>query len=204
MSKVKTPSFDDFTMTKAKISIEGVYCEFVIKRVVDGEVQNVEGTLNGRYQPHPDLINTRDKLREYLINAFSLNKGYDLAIKYLKGEQKEKAQDELVELYRQIEVTSISISGKDALRGAVISGKIESYNGSKCAMNTPRIVFESEKIGFEKKVEEVAELIEREVYKYLFENKKAQTDLFDDSDDEGNVPNAKDVKQPVAEGAGLQ
>ena len=69
-------------------------------------------------------------------------------------------------------------------------------------MNTPRIVFSSDKLGYEQQVKNQIEMIEREVYKYLFEGKKAQQDLFDNkdgSDDAGNLPKAKTIQVVGAE-----
>lgn len=194
MSKLKPVNFDQFTLKKAKISDTGVDCDFEEKRVIDGTAQVIEHNVKAKYIPHPDLTRLRDTLREYLVKAYHLNIGYDTAIKYLKGEQKKIAEEGMIDLYNKIEVTGISIGGEEQLRGVVISGKIESNNKSKCAMNTPRIVFSSEKLGYELDVEGQIELIEREIYKYLFEGKKAQKELFDSkSDDEGNIPKATDV-----------
>jgi len=215
MSKLKVVDFDQFTLKKAKIGDTSVECDFEENRVIDGKGHLIVHNVKCDYIPHPDLIRLRDTLREYLVKAYHLGTGYEVAIKYLKGEQKKIAEDGMIDLYDKVEITGISIGGDDQLRGVVISGKIQSFNKSKCAMNTPRIVFSSEKLGYELDVEGQVELIEREIYKYLFEGKKAQKDLFDDdkkkttpkSDDKGNVPKAETVATgQVAEksGAGLQ
>lgn len=194
MSKLKNLSLDNFTLKKAVISDNGLNVDYDEKVVIDGETTVIEHNVKTKYIPHPDLINYRDSLKEYLISAFSLNKGFEMAVKYLKGEQKTKVEESILDLYSSVEITGISIGGSDQLRGVVISGKIESFNKSKCAMNTPRIVFSSDKLGFELDVEGQIEMIEREIYKYLFEGKKAQAELFDDSDDNGDVPKSKTIQ----------
>lgn len=194
MAKLKAVDFDSFTLKKAVIGDTSVECSFEEKRVIDDTAQVIDHTVKAKYIPHPDLIRLRDTLREYLVKAYHLDSGYELAIKYLKGEQKTKAEEGMIDLYEKIEVTGISIGGDEQLRGVVISGKIESNNKSKCAMNTPRIVFSSEKLGYELDVEGQVELIEREVYKYLFEGKKAQKDLFDDDGNDGD--NTEKVTTP--------
>jgi len=219
MSKLKAVDFDQFTLKKAKIGETSVQCEFEENRVIDGKAHLIAHTISCSYIPHPDLIRLRDTLREYLVKAYHLGSGYEVAIKYLKGEQKKIAEDGMIDLYDKVEITGISIGGDEQLRGVVISGKILSFNKSKCAMNTPRIVFSSEKLGYELDVEGQIELIEREVYKYLFEGKKAQQDLFDGdekksnkskSDDAGNIPAAETIEVVGAEkvaasgGDGLQ
>jgi hypothetical protein len=179
MSTNETVMLENFTLKKAIISKDGIEANFDKKAVVDGQAQTIEFTVKARYIPHPDILKLSKTLRTYLIKAFSLDEGYEMAVKYLKGEQKNKAEEAMIELYNKVEVTGISIGGDKQLRGVVISGKIESTNKSKSAMNAPRIVFSSDKLGYEKDVEEIVNRIEEEVHAYLFENKKAQAELFE-------------------------
>lgn len=212
MSKLKAVDFDQFTMKKAKIGNTSVECDFEENRVIDGKAHVIQHSIKCSYIPHPELIRLRDTLREYLVKTYHLDLGFETAIKYLKGEQKKIAEDGMIDLYDKVEITGISIGGEEQLKGVVISGKITSFNKSKCAMNTPRIVFSSEKLGYELDVEGQVEMIEREVYKYIFEGKKAQQDLFDeakkvdDSDEKGDLPKAKTIPVVGAEtvGSGLQ
>ena len=95
-----------------------------------------------------------------------------------------------------IEVTGVSISGSEQLKGAVISGKIKSWNGGKCAINTQRVNFESDKLGFEETIRDLVSDVETEIFEYLFKNKRAQLGLFDGDDGEqigDNKDNAKAV-----------
>lgn len=181
MAKLEPVRFDDFTLKKAVIKDNSVVAEFEENRIIDDQAKVIQHRIEADYHPHPDLIEYRNKLREFLMKAYSMDKGHEMAIKYLKGEQKKIAEESLIELYDILEVTGVSISGDDQLKGVVISGKIKSFNGAKCAMNTPRIVYSSEKLGYEQDVESIVELITREVYKYIFEGKKAQQDLFDEA-----------------------
>ncbi len=107
MSKLKPVNFDQFTLKKAKISDTTVECDFEEKRVIDGTAQVIEHNVKAKYLPHPDLTRLRDTLREYLINAYHLNTGHEIAIKYLKGEQKQKAEESMMDLYDKVEVTGI-------------------------------------------------------------------------------------------------
>lgn len=205
MSKLNSVKYENFTLKKAVIGKESIDCTFEEIRVVDGQSKTVNHKITSNIPPHPDMIKLRDTLRDYLIKAYHLNTGYDLAIKYLKGQQKEKANDALLDMYNLIEVTGISIGGDEQLRGVVISGKIESNNGFKCAMNTPRIVFSSEKLGYEEDVEHQIDLIDIELYKYLFENKKAQLDLFDnDEPKDVPFPDNLEVNDPKTVSSGLE
>lgn len=188
MTKLSNVKFDDFTMKKVKVTDKGVNVIFEVKRVIDDEAQIIEHTITAKYQPHPDLTHYLTEMREFLFKAYGMNKGFDIALKYLKGEQKKKAEDAMSEQLRSITVMGISVSGEDQLRGAVISGKCTSFNEAKQAMNSPRIVFSSEKIGIEQDVETMCELLTKEVYKYIFEGKKAQAELFDNQKKEEPEP----------------
>ena len=193
MSTNEIVRFDDFTLKKCKIAKDGIEASFDKKAVIDDQAQVIEYDVKAKYFPHPDILKLRNKLREYLVKAYHLDEGYEEALKYLKGEQKKNTQEKMMDLYDKIEVTGISIGGDDQLRGVVISGKIESNNKSKCAMNTPRIVFSSDKLGYEQDVQGIIDEIEEEVHAYLFKNKKAQAELFESH--QAEVPNEEKPKK---------
>ena len=201
---LKPIKLDNFDLKKVKIQNDFVECEFNEKRTIDGVSHTLVHTLKAKYIPHPDLLYSRDKLKDVLIKSHHHHEVYNEAIEYLKGEQKEKVEKAFLDICNKIEVTGVSISGDEQLKGAVVTGKIESHNGSKCAVNSPRIVFSSDKIGNEKDVEKIVELLTIETYKYLFEGKRAQTSLFDtdqqDEDFEGTtkkVKNENEVFNPL-------
>lgn len=196
---LKQIKLDNFDLKKVKIQNDFVECEFHEKRTIDGVSHTLVHSLKAKYVPHPDLLIARDKLKDFLIKSHHHHDVYSEAIKYLKGEQKQKIENVFLDVCNKIEVTGCSISGDDQLKGAVITGKIESNNGSKCAINSPRVVFSSDKIGYEKDVEDCVEMLTRETFKYLFEDKRAQTSLFDsdqqDEDFEGTTKAVKEEKQ---------
>ena len=196
MTKIKTIARDNFTLKKAKISKEGVFLKGTEKRTVDGKTENIEIEMKAKYQPHPDLINLKDSLKPHLAKAYSLNKVFDMAMNYLASGKKDKVQELMDEVLNNIEVSSISVGGTDQLKGAVISGKLLSWNDAKCAINTPRIVFSSDKIGIETDVEDAVQLIESEVYKYFYEGKQAEAGLFDQSNEDDS--NQGEKKMEVA------
>ena len=179
MSKLKPVKPEDFTLKKATINNDGLECSFVENRIIDKSPQVIAHKIKANYIPHPELIRLRDKLKEFLVKAYHMDRGYEHAINGLTGKKLKDAEDSYLDLLLKIEVTGVSIGGEEQLRGAVISGKVESNNGAKCAMNTPRIVFSSEKLGYEQDVEIEVGLIAAEVYRYIFEGKKAQAELFD-------------------------
>jgi len=199
MSKLKFVEFDNFTLKKAKVSTQKVEIEFEERFVADDNPHIRKHIIKSDIMPHPDLTNKINDLKGYLAKAYHYEKLYNAGRK-LKKTEDENFTNEYLDILNQIEVMGISIGGNDNLRGVVISGKMESNNGAKVAMNTPRIVFESEKLGYESEVEEKIIDISEEIYAYLFENKKANKELFDEiSNDKGEIPKAVDVA-----GSGLQ
>ena len=55
---------------------------------------------------------------------------------------------------------------------------LETPNGLKTAINTPRIKLAQISYGFEEELEAITEQIKGEVYAYLFKGKQAQLSLF--------------------------
>jgi len=192
MSKLPTLDRDNFKVKKVRVSDEGVEATFQETRIIAGQTHIIEHDAKAKYLPHPDLTGFMEDLKIYLYKAYGINVGFDLALNYSKGGQKQKCEQSKTDVLAEIEVTAISVSGTGDLKGAVISGKTISFNDAKVAMNTPRIVFKSEKLGFEQEVEQKIGLIESEVYKYFYEAKSSQESLF------------KGKQQPVEEGMGLQ
>lgn len=201
MSQLRTLKRDQFTMKKVKFNNPGLTAVFTEKRDIEGNIETIQTSKTAKYNPHPDLVAHKNSLKHYLAKCYGFHIGFDIAEKYLKGEQKQKAIDAKIEHYDKIQVTGVSISGEEDLVGAVISGKIESNNGSMIAMNTPRIVFSSDKIGYEKEVQKICELIEIETYKYLFNGKSSQQSLnFNESEDADDIE-VKDPKEVDANAA---
>lgn len=186
MSKLVAMKRDNFTLKKAKILDNLVECEFEERKIVDGEPRVIQHTVKAPYVPHPDLISFKDDLKQYLMMTLCLTDQYDCDVKYLKGEQKKKSEEQHKAFCEKLVITGISISGDDQLKGVIITGKLKNRMGGFTALNSPRIIFSSDKLGFEGKVEDLSGLVEIEVYKCLFENKTSQQDLFD-SNEELNV-----------------
>lgn len=182
MSKLVAMKRDNFTLKKAKILDDLVECDFEERKVVEGEPRIIQHTTKAPYIPHPDLVSFKDDLKEYLMKCLCLSDQYEHDVKYLKGEQKIKATEQHQAMCDKLVITGISISGEDQLRGVIITGKLKNRMGGYTALNSPRIIFSSDKLGFEGKVQDLSGLVEIEVYKCLFENKSAQIELFDESD----------------------
>ena len=170
---------DKFNLSKVKASGEGVEITFSKKAVnpVDG---NLGGNLDNDALPHPDLLELLKGLKPYLLKSLRIQQLHDTAVKYLKGDQKKKFLEDWKEIEDTLEITGVSWSGKDDLEGVIISGKYSNQLEGKTPLNSPRIVFSSEILGYEQKVQKHVERIRIEAHKYFFEGKKAQGELFDE------------------------
>lgn len=94
--------------------------------------------------------------------------------------QKKQAEKAFEEVLNKLSVTGISLSGKDENVGVVITAAFTADSNQKMAINSHRVKFKEERYGFEEDMEKIIGEIELEVYAFLFENKKAQLELFDE------------------------
>lgn len=165
--------YQNFDLTKVKLTKDGLDFSFFEK----GNGHN-EYAVTCEGIPHPDLTNQLDKLKEYLAKRLDLLKGWDYAREHLRGNL-DALQDAIKGYEAEVQrcnVSGISIVGQDQLRGVKITGSLKCLQGS-VGLASPNITFSSEKLGYEKEVEEICEKIREEVYLYHFKNKRAQQDL---------------------------
>ncbi len=179
MSKLVAMKLDNFTLKKARILDSSIECEFEENKIVNDEPRVIQHTTKAPYIPHPDLISFRDDLKPYLMKSLCLTDQYDHDVKYLKGDQKKKAEEQHKALCDKVVITGISISGEDQLRGVIITAKLKNRMDGFTALNSPRVIFSSDKLGFESNVENLVGLIQIELYKCIFENKSSEQTLFD-------------------------
>jgi hypothetical protein len=193
----------NFNLTRVKLGSEGLYCEFSEQLTSNGESTIVDHTIKCKSEPHPDLKNAMNGLKVYLIDVLNIEEGLHLAIKYLKGEQKKKAEDLRFSILENISISSLTISGLKDETSVLISATMESKTGKKVAINSPLINLTNEVLGYENELEELTEDVIKEVHAYLFNNKRAQVGMFDDTEEGGEavLEIAKDIiKQPKEPG----
>lgn len=172
---------EDFELLKVKFNANGLEVNFKAnKHDEQGHKSELLFNVTSPVICHPELLIFKTKLREYLMRSVGLYKLHDIAMKYLKGDQKDKVAEAFGDMVYETEVMSVSKSGQDQLEGIIISGKMTNLMEGKTAINSPRMVFSSDKMGFEDDVETLYFELEEEVYAYIFENKKAQLDLFEE------------------------
>lgn len=184
---------NQFELQKIKIlkGGSGVSINFNVKR------DDAGSSVTDRYNketttfPHPDLLNVVESLKDLLVRAVGketirserIIAGFKSNFK--KEESYQELENAIDEHYKgemtKITVTGVAISGYESNKGAIITGTYLCKNGSKIAINSPRIRFEGESFGFEQSVMEICQVIEEESYLYTFEGKQAQQEiLFDE------------------------
>jgi len=186
---------ENFTLSKVKIVKNGgldvTYRETKKdKGITDTIDLNIKNTVN----PHPDLVNKINELKEYLAKCLGMDTMLSLSKSKGLDANHQKAFKEVVvlienahnEQMKKIAITGVSINGviendKDK-RSVVISGTQLMDNNAKIALNSPRIKLNTDQFKFEADVQELINELSDEVSAYLFDGKKAQLELFGTED----------------------
>lgn len=140
----------DFDFKKSKLKEGVVHVDYSINFKANGGIRHPKITdeIN---DPHPDLVNSIKSFLDILLDIW---------------EFEPNSADE-------VQVTGVSISGKDDNVGLIITGK-KSVEGGVVAMNSHRIRLAGDTYGYEGKLNEAYENHKKEVYLALYENKTAQ------------------------------
>lgn len=165
---------DEFDLQKFKIDKDSMKVEFnEVRKTNDGTIK-IPHSMEPPFQPHPDLLDLLSRMKSYVLKQYDYNTIYALRT---KGNEEMKAAWK--ELNQNLTVTGFTLIGSENLKGAIITAKIKTESGTR-ALPTGRIVFSSDKLGYEKECEVLTDELKKEVYSCLFENKRAQLDLFQD------------------------
>jgi len=178
-----------FELQKIKIlkGGSGVEINFNVKRSEAGSETTDRYSKETTTFPHPDLLKAVDKLKGLLIQAVGRHSVKSERI--IAGfKQNFKKEADYLELEKAIEdhykgeslkigISGVAVSGYDSNKGAIITGTYLCKNGSKIALNSPRVRFEGETMGFEQALFEICQVIEQEAYLYTFQGKQAQQEI---------------------------
>ena len=181
---MKTPSEKAFSLSKVKvINGGGLDVHFEVEEACGAEVYRENYHLSSGKEIHPDLQHLFDRLKPIMARVYHLSFFRSLLetpdFKATK-KQVELAEEAFKEVTAKLNVTGISLSGKDANVGVVLTGTFTADSNQKMAINSHRMKFSDTRYGFEEELEEIIGQIETEVYAFLFKNKRAQLELFDE------------------------
>lgn len=172
----------DFTLSKLKLTKGGgVSVEYDLTESVNGEKQEIHYCVDSVADVHPDLKKSLNCLRFIMARVFdytgvmALVEAADFGGTKAQIKQAAEFFDNMVS---RIEVRGVTLSGKDEKAGILISASFDVADGYSVIINSPRIKFAGRTFGFEVELGCIAADIEREVYAFLFEGKRAQLSVF--------------------------
>ena len=182
---MKTPTESSFYLSKVKVIAEGgLDVHFEVEEVCGQEVYRETYHLSSGKGIHPDLQNLFDKLKPIMARIYHwsfFKTVMDTPEFKATKNQKQIANEAFQEVINKIRVTGVSLSGKDDNVGIVLTGTFTADSNQKMAINSHRMKFSDDRYGFEEEMEKIVSDIESEVYKFLFKNKRAQLELFDET-----------------------
>lgn len=178
---------------KVKLKAEGLRVEYEGTTSAPGATHDIIESPNAPV--HPDLLEAFSRLKTALIKSVQLDWAFqfinvdmlttaeeDAAISILRP----RMNDYFSRILDSVTVTGFSVSGEDSSRGVVVTGTIET-KGKTIAINSPRVVFNQDVMGFEAQLESAIDECESEVRQYLTEGKvgvSSVPDLFNQPEEE--------------------
>lgn len=189
MEEKQKPSEKNFNLSKVKLNPNGgLQADYQLTETVGGEASITDYHATVSRDIHPDMRGLFDDLRPIVARVFNITTFLTLLesgeMKATK-QQKENARLFADELIQKIDVRGLSWSGTEDNVGIVITSVFETPNGLKTCINTPRIKIGQISFGFEEELEQIVDLVKKEVYEFLFNGKQAQLSLFGDAPDKG-------------------
>lgn len=179
VQRTRLMELKDFELSKVKIAGKYVDVSHHESGMDAGDVEK-----KGQTVPHPDLKLALDTLAPIMARRLGLLQGTDLAKDMFRGdlENYEKVHDLEKLIVSRINVGGITINGTGEKRGVIITGSFEVPEGGSVGCATPKITFGSDVLGYEDEVEELCQKVIEETHAYRFCNKKAQLDIFTESE----------------------
>lgn len=178
------PTEKDFNLSKVKLNPKtGIEVNYQVTQVIDNDASLIDRNESSSREVHPDLLGLFEDLRPIVARVFNITSFLSLLESdemKLPESKLQKAREFASELLEGIEVRGIAWSGTNEGAGVVITAVLETPNGLKTCIKTPRIKMAQISYGFEEELEAITERIKTEVYAYLFKGKQAQLSLFGD------------------------
>lgn len=176
------PSKDKFSLSKVKtLKDGGLDVHYEVTEVVGNESYTNKYYVESSKDIHPDLRKLFERLCPIMGRIFNITSFQSMIS--TPDFKATKKQNDIAKIFaeeclKNIEVRGVSLSGQDDNIGVVLTGLFTVSNNQKTAINSPRLKYNTETFGFEEELEDIVCSIEEEVYKFLFEGKKAQMELF--------------------------
>lgn len=158
----------------------------------DGDgLYDTEPSIPRTIEPHKDLYNCLNELKEHLLNYQASSSVLKRVLKESKNKiiTSQRVLDDVVSemskmLALSCRITKVDISTKEVggteVKFIIIKGELNTFGGKSVKIETPKINLESKDYGFESQLKTIIEELEDEVFQYLFHNKVGgQMSLFE-------------------------
>ena len=180
---------ESFKLEKVKLGKHGgIDIHYTLSKYEDEGISTTKYHIESSVDIHPDFREVFESLKGIAIRALNI----DGFLNIVQSDKFNANDDQIAiasECYYNIEdsisVTGVSMTGEGENRCAIISLK---YEGEQdVAFNTPKLVVQKDAHGFEIDLEQDVISLTKEAYAFLFENKKAQLELFDGECDGSDI-----------------
>lgn len=176
------PTESAYKLTKVKLmNGGGLQVRYEVTESIGSEVFSNKYEIESAKDVHPDLSALFNDLVPIMGRVFNITSFLSVVeCKDFKATaaQNQKAREFADECLSKIEIRGVSLSGDGDNLGIVITGLFTTPNGQKTCINSPRLRLTDE-YGFEEILEQIIEKLRHEVYEFLFNNKRAQLELFE-------------------------
>lgn len=166
---IMKPAREHFNLIAVKIKDSKVYANYDVEYLSNGAVKRSENNNSFPEVPHPEFVAALESLTQYAREVMHMDGKYD----------------------DRITVTGIKVAGSGQNEGVIIKTMYKADNGLKTAVNTPIIHFARTAFGFEAEVEEIVLRLKDETYKYIYEDKKGELELWDQQLDDPDFVDGK-------------
>ena len=186
----KTVNYAEFDLISVKT--DGKKMEVVY---FDKSRPNLKDRPQGSDIPHPDLMNALKEITgsEVMASTLCLLEGWDFAREHNRKNQEvlDVARRKWAEEVSRCEVMELHFTGEDETAGIILKGKLN-CDGAKIKIETPQYVFIEGEEELSKRAQEYSEAVKKEVWGYLFKNKKSQQSLsLDENTESDDEPESK-------------
>ncbi len=173
LQRTRRLEFQHFGLKKVKTTKDGLAVSY---SELGGSVNEIVIVAHG--EPHPHLTKALEDLAQNYALSTGLLSGWDFARENLR-DKPEILKEAIIGNDREIgrcKVVGVAYLGDGDTAGAKILGSLKCDN-NWVKLDTPKIPFANDKLGYEKTVERQVEFLRAEVYNYIFNNKRAQEDI---------------------------
>lgn len=174
-------SKEKFSLNKVKLTKDGgAAVSYEVEEVMGNESYRETYNVESSKDVHPDLRTAVNELKDVMVALLNFNVVPNALKDVTDNDIRTKIDNAVDVIGSRIIITGILMSGVDDNVGVIITAKMK-VDGSNCevAINSCRIKLGDSTYGFEEALQNSVAKIEEEVYSFLFENKKAQLELFD-------------------------